>query len=123
MSKYEFSKEDSEVVKRFATKCIIEAHLIALIGIFGIIGPAILLSAGQLDLGLGIVMIIQNILFVVISVAFFPPYAHLRNVAITEGSDIPELMKGMRKLNRLFVFLIYFVIGSAVCDIFMIVLS
>ena len=123
MPEYEFSEKDAEVVKRFATKCLIEAILIAVIGILGIIGPSILLGAGLLTGGMALVMIIQNILFVVIGAAFYPPYENLRNVAITQGSDIPELMKGMRKLNKLFVYLIYFVLASMTCDIIMIVLS
>ena len=123
MTKYEFTKEQSKDIKGFATKCLIESILIALIGVFGIIGPAILLSAGLLDLGLGTVMIIQNCLFVGIGAAFYSPYDNLRKVADTEGSDIPELMKGMRKLNTLFACLMYFVIASITCDIIMIILS
>jgi hypothetical protein len=121
MPEYEFNKEQSKVIKAVATKCVVEAILIMLIGIFGIIGPLIILST--ISTGMAIAMIIQSILFVAIGAAFYPPYTSLKKVAETEGSDITDLMKGIRKLSTLFKLLIFFILGSIICDVIMIVLS
>ncbi len=117
MPGYEFNKDQNKIINATAIRCITEGTLIIAMGIVKIIIGINMISQVAM-----IATIAQGILFIAMGLVFFPPYINLRKVAVTEGSDIPELMKGMRKLSMLFLLISLFVVGSIVCDLLIILL-
>jgi hypothetical protein len=115
---YEFNKEESKIINATAIRCLTEGTLIVMMGIVKIVIGISLVSPIPIAAS-----IVQAIIFIAMGLVFFPPFISLRKVAVTEGSDIPELMKGMRKLSMLFLFLVVFVVGSILCDLILILLA
>ena len=123
MTEYEFNEEQNKIIKGVATRCIVQAILLALGGVFGIIGTAFLTNFSAISPALSIVLFIQSSLFIAMGIAFYPPSANFKRVATTEGSDLTEVMKGLKKLNWGFKLLITLILGSIGCDIIIILLS
>ena len=115
MPGYEFNKDQSKIINATAIRCVTEGSLIIAMGVvkiviaFNLILPSAMIAA-----------LAQAILFIAMGALFFPPYLNFRKVAVTEGSDISELMKGMKKLSMLFLLISLIVVGSIVCDLIMI---
>ena len=115
MPEYEFNKDESKIINATAIRCLTEGTLIIAMGIVKLI-----IALNFISILGTIAAIVQAILFIGMGAFFFPPYLNFRKVAVTEGSDISELMKGMKTLSILFLLISLIVVGSIICDIIMI---
>ena len=123
MSGYEFNEAQSKIIKGVATRCILQSIFLVVIGLIAVIEAVLMTIQNKLSPTLMIIFVIQGILFIGMGVAFYPPSANFKRVATTKGSDIKELMEGLRKLNFGFKLLIIIILGSIAIDFLVILVS
>ncbi len=121
MSEYEFDENQEKAIKNVATRCIVQAVLLALGGIMGILTELVLLANRELILA--IVLMAQASLQIFMGIFFFRPADNFRRIASTEGRDISELMIGLNDLGVGVKIIVFLVLGSVVFDIIIILLS
>ncbi|MHA2253112.1 MAG: hypothetical protein ACXAD7_22305 [Candidatus Kariarchaeaceae archaeon] len=115
-AEYEIPHEIAEDIKLSATTFIVQAILLALIGIV-----SGLTALGNDETSKAFLMLIQAILFIIMGVVFFLPSDNFRRISATEGRDITELMTGFRELNFGFLFIIGSITGLVIIDIILLI--
>ena len=98
---YEFSDSEAETMWLFGNKLTILGLLMIIGGILGIAMGALSLGAG--DKIRAMIILIEAIFLIVIGVVLFRPSDNFKNIAISEGKDIPELMRGVFEFNQAFL--------------------
>ncbi len=121
MSEYEFDKNQEQVIKNVATRCIVQAVLLAIGGIMGVLTELILLANKQFMIA--IALMAQAALQIVMGILFFRPADNFRRIAGTQGRDISELMIGLNDLSVGFKIIVFLVLGSVVLDLVIILLT
>jgi hypothetical protein len=119
MTQYEFTSEQNKVIGHVALRCMINAVLLALLGVVGLIGA--LISLGDNVALISIVGILYGVVFITMGVMFFRPADNFRRVTTTEGSDITEIMTGLNELRGGFRLVSIMIIALLVLDVITII--
>ena len=112
LSEYEFDKNQEQVIKNVATRCIIQAVLIILGSITGFLPDIIYLAHRQSEFT--VILLVQAVLQIIIGILFLRPVNNFRRIASTEGSDISELMIGLKDLSISFMIIVFLILGNFV---------
>jgi hypothetical protein len=119
MTQYEFTPEQNKVIGHVALRCMVNAVLLALLGVVGLIGA--LISLGDNVVLISIVGILYGVVFITMGVMFFRPADNFRRVTTTEGSDITEIMTGLNELRGGFRLVSILILALLVLDVITIV--
>lgn len=119
MTQYEFTPEQNKVIGHVALRCVVNAVLLALIGVVGLIGA--LITLGDNVVLISIVGILYGVVFITMGVMFFRPADNFRRVITTEGNDISEVMTGLNELRGGFRLVSIMIIALLVLDVITIV--
>lgn len=119
MTQYEFTPEQNKVIGHVALRCVVNAVLLALLGVVGLIGS--LIALGDNVALISIVGILYGVVFIAMGVMFFRPADNFRRVTTTEGSDITEIMTGLSELRGGFRLVSIMIIALLVLDVITIV--
>ena len=98
---YEFSDDEAETMWLFGNKLTILGLLMVIGGILGIAMG--FLSFDQSDKTRVMIQLIEAIFLVIIGIVLFRPSDNFKNIAISEGKDIPELMQGVFEFTQAFL--------------------
>ncbi len=101
---YEFSADHNKTMISVSTLALVLASLFIIGGIAGFIDALVDVRGDKLGT-YAIVQLIQGILQFGIGVLIIPAVLSFRNVATTEGSDIKNLMEGLKKMGKTFYLL------------------
>ncbi len=115
---YEFSREEERVINNFAVKTAIIGILFGVLSVFLLISVLLDSDISTTD------RIFRSILAglqIPIAVLLIYPGLNFRNVMRTEGSDIQELMTGIRKLKLSLWVLLYIIVGLLVISTYLII--
>ena len=121
MAEYEFTEDQNVIINGFSYRLIAQSLLFGVIGTIQFVAALLLIE--QNSLSTSVLLILQAIFLFLIAPVFIRPSANLKLVTTTEGSDITEMMKGLKKLSFGFMMIIVLVVLAIVCDILMAVLS
>ena len=119
MTQYEFTPEQNKVIGHVALRCVVNAVLLALLGVVGLVGA--LISLGDNVALISIVGILYGVVFITMGVMFFRPADNFRRVTTTEGSDITEIMTGLNELRGGFRLVSILIIALLVLDVITII--
>ncbi len=97
---YEFDDEKAEQIWLFGNKIAILSLVLAFGSILGIISSIISLS-NESNFH-GVVMLIEFLFLLVIAFFLFRPSDNFKAIAESEGTDIEELIVGMKDFNLAF---------------------
>jgi len=119
MSEYELNKEESNLMEKIAMRGRIQAVLLTIVGLIGLVGAFTMVgksSSFAIILGL-----LYSVIFIVMGIVFLRPTDNFLKVARTTGSDMSEIMKGLRELSRGFMILCLLLIPCIVMDILIVI--
>ncbi len=98
MSKYEFNKEEEKIFKSLSTYMTIFVILIGAGGVATIINFATSVLS-PLTVGV-ILLLVEGILYCLMSVLFYFPIDNFKKIVKTQGRDIEELTKGLDEFQK-----------------------
>jgi len=119
MAQYEFTPEQNKVIGHVALRCIVNAVLLALLGLVGLVTA--IMSFGEAVPLLSIVGLLYGIVFITVGVTFFRPADNFRRVTTTQGNDITEVMTGLKELRGGFKLVSILIIVCLILDVITIV--
>lgn len=122
MAKYEFTEAQNKIIRNVAWRCIVQSILLIFIGVAGAVGTYFALPTIVHPLVLPF-KIVQAIMFFGMGLVFFPPSLNFLRVTTTEGNDIEIMVNGLRRLKLGVILIVIFVLGSIICDVFLILIS
>lgn len=96
MSDYEFSSEENNVILSLAKRMQAVSLLLGLTGFFAIANAVHGLLTGVSPTAIG--GLIAGAFAILQSIVFFRPTDNLKKIALDEGEDISELMRGIGEL-------------------------
>ncbi len=103
MASYEFSEEDAEVLWRFGNQLMILSILVLLTGFLGLLTSLITFTKSSFNLERNWFASISFVLLFPIAYLLFLPSNHFKQIAISEGSDLKELMAGLSLFTKSFL--------------------
>lgn len=116
MSEYELNQAESKIMEKVALRGRIQAGLLTIVGLVGLIAAFTMIGKGST---LGIVLgLLYSVLFIVMGVVFLRPTDNFLKVARTTGSDLSEIMQGLRELSQGFKIMCILLIPCILMDIF-----
>jgi hypothetical protein len=121
MAEYEFTEEQNVVINGVNMRLIVQAILIAIVGALQLTTSIILF--GDKSATFSILLIVQSIFIIMAGLVFIRPTSHLRMVTTTEGTDITEMMKGMKKLSFAVGSVVVLILLAVCCDVLLNVLT
>jgi hypothetical protein len=102
--KYEFTSDEDKIIEGVGIRGLLIGILLILVAVVNTIKNLIILENVNI---LFMLTITQNIIAVLVAIAFILPFYDYRTLAKTEGKDIKEFMEGIQKMT--FGFIIIFI--------------
>ena len=121
MAEYEFTEDQNVIINGFSLRLITQSVLFGLFGITQII--LAVLTFNQHIAFVAILLLLQGIFLFLVGPIFVRPSANLRMVTTTEGSDITEMMRGIKKLRFGFFMAVVLAAAIIVCDVIITIMS
>ena len=108
---YEFKEEENKIFRKLSRQIILNAFLFMLGGLFFYILAIVKIGANQITPAIS--FFLDGILQFAIGISIIRSYDNFNNITKTEGSDIRELLQGIRDLDvsfKLTAFIVVLVI-------------
>ncbi|TFF94825.1 hypothetical protein EU546_04400 [Candidatus Thorarchaeota archaeon] len=113
--KYDFGPAEDKIIDGVGIRGLLIGILLIVIAVVDTVHN-VLVTGNLYNVHL-ILSTVQNVLVVVIAIAFILPFADYRQIAKTEGKDIDELMEGMEKMTAGFLLIIIATILTIITEI------
>ena len=97
---YEFSSSEDTIIHGVGLRGLLMGILLIFIALVDFV--RMYQKEVDIDLSTGLT-IFQNVMLILIALAFVLPFNNFRNIAKTQGKDIPELMSGLSKMTYSFI--------------------
>lgn len=117
---YEFSSDEDKIIEGVGIRGLLIGLLLILVAIVNTIKNVVILESINI---LFILTIAQNIIAIMVAIAFILPYYDFRTLAKTEGKDIKEFMEGIQKMTIGFIIIIISMILLVISEIMRLVTS
>jgi hypothetical protein len=111
---YEFSQDEDKIIEGVGIRGFLIGLLLILVAIVNTIKNVMILEA--IDV-LFILTMVQNVVAVMVAIAFILPFYDFRTLAKTEGKDIKEFMEGIHKMTLGFIIIIISMIIMVISEI------
>ena len=115
---YEFSQEEDKIIEGVGIRGFLIGLLLILVAIVNTIKNVLILDNITI---LFILTMIQNVVAVMVAIAFILPFYDFRTLAKTEGKDIKEFMEGIHKMTLGFIIIIISMIVLVISEIIRVV--
>ena len=112
--KYEFDPAEDKIINGVGIRGLLIGIILILIAVVNTIKISI--TSESINI-LFILTIIQNIILIMIAIAFILPFSDYRKLAKTKGKDIKEFMEGIQKMTFGFIIIIIAVLLSVITEI------
>lgn len=117
---YEFTPEKDKIIEGVGIRGLLIGILLILVAIVNTIKNLIVLESVNI---LFMLTMAQNIIAVMVAIAFILPFYDFRTLAKTEGKDIKEFMEGVQKMTIGFMIIIISMILLVITEIIRVVTS
>ena len=115
---YEFSSDEDKTIQGVGIRGLLIGVFLILVAIVNTIKNVLILDS--IDI-LFILTMVQNVVAVMVAIAFILPFYDFRTLAKTKGKDIKEFMEGIQKMTLGFIIIIISMIVLVISEILRVV--
>lgn len=111
---YEFGPAENKTIDGVGMRGLLIGILLILIAVASITRTLALVDS---DIVLSTLTMIQDIVLILIAIAFLLPFLNFRKIAKTESKDINEFMDGIRKMTLGFIIIIVATLATVITEV------